>query len=302
MPTKFSSAFDAFVEPARERSEIWRTILGFVLVAGVFLGIMVSLSAIVIFIGEARQTGLGFKLVFELQGGRTVFATFAAVGLITILLPTLWLVVHFLHRRSIFSLIAPNHRINWRFWQIAAIVVALIGILDMILTFSTTEVTQQLTIIRWIPLAIAAAVLVFFQTAAEELIFRGYLQQQLAARFQSRWIWLVLPSVVFGSLHWNPGTFGGNAWLVIVVATLIGLIAGDMTARLGNLSAAMGLHFANNILVFIFLNVPGQSSGVALYLHDVNAKSPEMATGIGMSIVMMIVIYSVFLMILRRRR
>ncbi len=302
MPTKFSSAFDAFVEPARERSEIWRTILGFVLVAGVFLGIMVSLSAIVIFIGEARQTGLGFKLVFELQGGRTVFATFAAVGLITILLPALWLVVHFLHRRSIFSLIAPNHRINWRFWQIAAIVVALIGILDMILTFSTTEVTQQLTIIRWIPLAIAAAVLVFFQTAAEELIFRGYLQQQLAARFQSRWIWLVLPSVVFGSLHWNPGTFGGNAWLVIVVATLIGLIAGDMTARLGNLSAAMGLHFANNILVFIFLNVPGQSSGVALYLHDVNAKSPEMATGIGMSIVMMIVIYSVFLMILRRRR
>lgn len=302
MPTKFSPAFDAYVEPARENNEIWRTILGFVLVAATFLAIVAFLSAVVILIGEARQLGLGYKLVFELQGGRSVFATFAAVGSITILLPALWIVVHFLHRRSIFSLIAPNNRISWRYWQIAAMVVALIGIADMILTFSTTEATQQLTIARWIPLAFIAAVLVFLQTAAEELIFRGYLQQQLAARFQSRWIWLVLPSVGFGALHWNPGTFGGNAWLVIVVATLIGLIAGDMTARLGNLSAAMGMHFANNILVFIFLNVPGQSSGVALYLHDLDAKSPEIAVGMGMSIVIMIVIYSVFLMIMRQRR
>lgn len=302
MPTKFSPAFDAYVEPARDRSEIWRTILGFVLIAATFVAIISSLSAVVIFIGELRQPGLGFKLVFELQIGRSVFATLAAVGSITTLLPALWVVVYFLHKRSIFSLIAPNHRINWRYWQIAAMIVALIGILDMILIFSTTEVTQQLAIMRWIPLAIAAAILVFFQTAAEELIFRGYLQQQLAARFQSRWVWLILPSLLFGSLHWNPTTFGNNAWLVMVVATLIGLIAGDMTARLGNLSAALGLHFANNILVFIFLNVPGQSSGVALYLHEVNAKSPEMAVGMGISIVLMIIIYSVFLMIMRQRR
>lgn len=302
MATKFSSAFDAYVEPARERNEIWRTILGFVVIAVVFIAIVSFLSAVVIFIGEMRQAGLGFKLVFELQGGRTVFATFAAVGSITVLIPALWLVMHFIHRRSIFSLIAPNHRINWRYWQIAAIIVFLIGITDMILTFSTAEVTQQLAISRWIPLALAAAILVFLQTAAEELIFRGYLQQQLAARFQSRWIWLVLPSIGFGALHWNPTTFGDNAWIVIVVATLIGLIAGDMTARLGNLSAALGLHFANNLLVFTILNVPGQSSGVALYLHEIDAKSPEIAVGMGISIILMIAIYSIFLMIMRQRR
>jgi membrane protease YdiL (CAAX protease family) len=38
---------------------------------------------------------------------------------------------------------------------------------------------------------------VFFQAASEELVFRGYLPQQLAARGDSPLVWGFLPSFVF---------------------------------------------------------------------------------------------------------
>ena len=302
MPTKFSPAFDAYVEPARERSEIWRTLLGFVLVAVVFLVATLGLSATIILIGEMQQTGKGFRLVFLLQQGTSVFATFTLVGVITIIIPALWLVVRFLHKRSFWTLIAPDRRINWRYWQIGAIVVALFGIADAVLTLTTQEVEQQHAYMVWFPLALAATVMVFLQTAAEELVFRGYLQQQLAARFQSRWVWLLIPSLLFGSLHYNPTTFGDNTWLVMGIAATIGLIAGDLTARLGNLSAALGIHFANNIVVFVFLNVRGQASGVSLFLHDMDPKSADATSGLILAMILMLAIYGGFLMVWKRRR
>ncbi len=302
MPTKYPPAFDAYVEPARARSEWWRTLLGFALVSIVFLGLTLGLSSLVVLIGELRSTGSGFRLLFMLQQGTSVFATFTLVGVIIFIIPALWLVVRFLHKRSFWTLISPDRRIDWRYWQIGAIVVALFGIADAILTFSSHEVQQQHTFGTWLPLALAATFVVFLQTASEELVFRGYLQQQLAARFQTRWVWLVIPSILFGSLHYNPGTFGDNFWLVMCVAGTIGLIAGDLTARLGNLSAALGIHFANNIIVFIFLNVRGQASGVSLFLYDMDPKAPEAATGMVMAIILMLAIYGVFLMIWKRRR
>ncbi len=51
------------------------------------------------------------------------------------------------------------------------------------------------------------------QTGAEELVFRGYLQQQLAARFASPLIWMVLPALIFGAVHYDPATAGPNVWL-----------------------------------------------------------------------------------------
>lgn len=302
MTTRHAAAFDAYVEPARERSELWRTLLGFALIAALFLLVVAGLAAAVVFAGESIQLGMGYRLAFELNAGTTIFATLSMIGVLGLTIPSLWLVLRYLHKRPLGSVISPSGRINWRMWRIAAGVVMAIASLDMVMTFFGEDVTRQMEISTWLPWAALALVLVFLQTAAEELVFRGYLQQQLAARFQSRWVWMVLPSVLFGALHWNTTTYGDNAYLVIAIATLIGLIAADMTARLGNLSAALGMHFANNVFVMILLNVKGQLSGVSLYLHEMDAKSPETAVGLSISLVAMVVIYGIFVLIHRRRR
>jgi hypothetical protein len=112
------------------------------------------------------------------------------------------------------------------------------------------------------------------QTAAEELVFRGYLMQGLAARFRSWLVWWLVPALLFGLLHWSPQVYGADAWLAVLSATLIGLALADVTARTGGLSLAMGLHFANNVAAVLILAPPSELSWLSLFAVDVDPADP----------------------------
>jgi membrane protease YdiL (CAAX protease family) len=116
---------------------------------------------------------------------------------------------------------------------------------------------------------------VLLQTGAEEILFRGYIQQQLAARFRSPILWMILPSALFGVLHWQPDVMGDNAIYVVAAATLFGLLAADLTAKTGSLGAAWGFHFANNVVAILIVSLDGPLSGLALYTASVDPASPE---------------------------
>lgn len=89
-------------------------------------------------------------------------------------------------------------------------------------------------------------VLVPFQAAAEELMFRGALMQILGAWLKSPVIPIVLPSVLFALMHlYDP-------WALMQVGFL-GLVAGWLTWRTGGLEAAISLHIVNNLVVFLIL-------------------------------------------------
>ncbi len=127
--------------------------------------------------------------------------------------------------------------------------------------------------------------------------------QQLAARFHSRWVWWVLPAVLFGALHYNPLVYGDNTWLVIAAAVLSGLIFGDITARSGDLSIALGLHFANNLTVILLLGVPGQLSSLSLFLQKLNVRDEDvMRLEILTSSGIMLAVYFIYLLVMRARR
>ncbi|MGZ9808920.1 CPBP family intramembrane glutamic endopeptidase [Pseudoroseicyclus sp. H15] len=94
---------------------------------------------------------------------------------------------------------------------------------------------------------------ILIQTATEELIFRGYIQQELAVRSESRLVWMVLPSLVFGALHWGNGSSPTDSFLYAALITIFALLSADLTARTGSLGASIALHFAVNcqsILLF----------------------------------------------------
>ena len=59
---------------------------------------------------------------------------------------------------------------------------------------------------------------------------------------------------------------GGDALLAALAATAVGLALADVTAQTGNLSAAIGLHFANNVLALLVVALPSPISGLALML------------------------------------
>jgi membrane protease YdiL (CAAX protease family) len=117
--------------------------------------------------------------------------------------------------------------------------------------------------------------LLFVQTGAEEILFRGYLQQQLAARFAARWVWFGLPAVIFTLLHVNPEYGTATTLLILGFGILpFALFAADLAEQTGSLGAPMGLHFANNFMALFVVSYEPDISGMALYVSTSPIEDP----------------------------
>jgi len=302
LPRK-TAKFEEYAACAGAFCEPWRTALGVLLIAGIYLAGAGALTFGAIQIAESFRLGAGYTLVFELATYSSRRAVLIALFSIVLALPAMWLVLRFLHKRSLMSLIAPTGRVHWRNYIRALAFVAVFGVLTSVPVLLSSELNQQLSLAQWLPWLAPALLLIFLQTATEELFFRGYLMQQLAARFHSRLVWWVLPALLFGALHYNPAIYGENWWLVVAAAVLAGLIFGDITARSGDLSIAMGLHFANNLISVLLIGVPGQLSSLSLYLQKLNVRDVDaMRFELLASTGVMLAVYFIYLLVLRGRR
>lgn len=89
----------------------------------------------------------------------------------------------------------------------------------------------------------------FFVSLAEEALFRGYLQQRC-----SRWLGaypaLIITALLFGAAHFAAG------WLMVVFATLAGLIYGLAWMWSGRLWVPVLFHFALNLTHLLFFTYP----------------------------------------------
>ena len=251
LPTR-SPRFEAFVEPARARPEIWRLLAGGLIAGAVWLAVT---AALVIGFGRGSATGALLAYLWGFSG------LILGIGVATRLF----------QKRSLASVVGPGG-IEPRAYLIGIAVVALLALPT---AFALDAPARRMGLAEWaaaLPIAIPALAI---QTGAEEMLFRGYLAQGLAARFRSRAIWWVLPALLFGAMHWNPPTFGENAWLVVVSAALTGLILADVTIRTGNLSLAMGMHFANNAIAVLLVAPPSPLSGLTLFEAPINPAAAD---------------------------
>lgn len=256
-------AFDRFVRPARERPALWRLVLGTVLsiaiyalwTAGVLIGAWWLFAR-----GENPVAWADRLVAAETAGGTLLLlATFLGMGLGPIV------AARWLHRRRAGTLFGPRVRVLRDFVTAAAIVFVVLGVAVGLWGVGYDAVANLPPAI-WALLLPLTLLGLLVQTGAEEVLFRGYLQSQLAARFRSPVVWLIGPSVLFGLVHFSPETAGGNAWIVVAAAATFGLIAADLTARTGSIGAAWGFHFANNTVAIALLATDGTITGLALWL------------------------------------
>lgn len=253
------AAFDAFVAPARARPGLWRLALGLALAAALWFG-----TALILF-RLAPRFDVGPRGVLLLY-----LASFAGLAL------GVALAARLLHRRSPLSLIGPGG-MRRRAFAAGVGVVAAAGLATGALGAALAPPVLQVGPLAWAGLLPLALPLVLVQTAAEELLFRGYLVQALAARFRSPLVWAILPALAFGMLHWDGAAYGRDAWLAVAAAAAVGLAFTDVTVRTGNLSAAIGLHFANNVLALLVVAMPGPTAALALAVSPVDAAHPMRA-------------------------
>lgn len=255
--------------PARLRPEPWRLALGLAAIEAIFALAIYGFDAVLaraapgladaVYMGDT-PTGLIVQLVsYGFLGLATAFVT------------------ERLHRRPARSLLGPEGTVARPMLR------AFLGALAfyMVIQFSPPwgdffaieEVRPPLTWLLALPFALSALLV---QTASEELLYRGYLQQQLAARFRSPLIWMILPNLAFASVHWNEGTGWVDNWQYVIWAFCFGLACSDLTARSGSLGPAIGLHLANNAYAFLFFGeLGGADSGLSLFLFPATPDLPD---------------------------
>ena len=143
------------------------------------------------------------------------------------------------------------------------------GILYLALIFlppwDFSHYTLNLAPVAWMLLLPFSFVALFIQVTAEEVVFRGWLQQSLARISPSPVIWMGIPSVLFGLAHWSPETPPDQAMAYVIWATAFGLACADLTARTGTLGTAIGFHMTTNIISILITAVEGPVDGLALF-------------------------------------
>ena len=182
----------------------------------------------------------------------------------------IWLAVGitcvFVHKRGFSSIFGGLPNVAEQFGRVLAILIA-VGIAVIILPPWGDDVgyVQARPVSQWLVMLPLSLLALLIQTGAEEVLFRGYLQQQLAARFRSPLIWMLIPSTLFALGHYAPGTGGDNALTIAIWAGVFGILTADITARAGTLGPAMAMHFINNLSAMLIVSFPDQMSGLSLY-------------------------------------
>ncbi|WP_281966424.1 CPBP family intramembrane glutamic endopeptidase [Roseovarius nanhaiticus] len=249
------------VEPARRSAALWRLMVGIVLITAVFLALSLIYGFLItqfIPIEAWGEDGLGIEQATTPLGA---LVNLFAFGL---LIMALALVLPLIHKRGLRSVIG---RPALALRQGGRVLLYMLGVYvaaSLVQLIDPIPLTPGLDPSRWLALLPLTLLGLLIQTGAEEVVFRGYLQSQLAARVRHPAVWLVLPALLFGMLHFQPGIMGSAAWVIVVWAALFGIAAADLTARCGTLGPAIALHFGNNFAAIALSAPTGYFDGLAL--------------------------------------
>ncbi|MEX0302076.1 MAG: lysostaphin resistance A-like protein [Leisingera sp.] len=277
-------AHEALVRFARPQPELWRLLLGLLLVASVSFAMTAALQVIVagLFPGAWLQ---------GLADGSNPGSMLVLLGSFAFLSLGVAMAARVFHHRSFATVTGHLRPLVWQFGKVSLYLLGLSVLLMGLPPYSMgPPLSPNLPFWTWLgilPLSIAA---VLVQTGSEEILFRGYIQQALAARFRSPLVWLAAPSALFALGHYLPAEAGENAPLIALWAGLFGLLMADLTARAGTLGPAIAVHFFNNVTALLLFASPTSLNGLALYLipfdmADVQALRPWMAVDFALMLV-----------------
>lgn len=167
-------------------------------------------------------------------------------------IPALAVLIRPVHGLRFMDMVAPGQRFDLGMLIRSALVFAVPVLATIIYGLLTGEVTRSdvalRTFLAWLP---ATLVLFALQSAAEELLFRGYLAQGVQVMFRRTIVTVLLTAVLFTLAH--EGSDIRAVWAQRADIMTMALFLSWTTLRFGRLEAAMGVHIANNILFACFI-------------------------------------------------
>jgi membrane protease YdiL (CAAX protease family) len=247
-------AFERYVDAARNgRTAFWRTAATTILTFA--LSTLVGMALLIVAVTLTIEGAFGRASAPRLTEGHLLLV--GTLGILALLWPFLWLFLRLFQRRQLSTVLGIEGRVRMGDFGRGAVAQVLAALPLLAVSLAFTDVERS-TIPLDVYLFWLAPLLpvILLQTSAEEVFFRGFLPQALAARFRAPLVFVVVPTALFAVLHYNGDLSGTENLLLMIWYVGFALLALLMVVRTGNLGAAMGLHFATNVLAILIVGDP----------------------------------------------
>ena len=254
---------ERLVAPARNKSDILRLIFGLVTITFLYMMmVMLGGHVVSVIMGDAWV-----QAIVNSPGLTSPSQMLTILGSFGFMIIAVCLVVILLHHRSPMTLLGGFRLATTQFFKAMRNLLPYMALM-VTLAFVTEELQPNLMLELWLSLLPLTLLFLLVQVSAEELVFRGYFQSQLAALGLHKSIWILLPAVLFGLLHYDPIIMGSAAPWVVLWAICFGVLAADLTARSGTLGPAVAFHFAVNFLSIGVIGIADYLGGLNLYSYS----------------------------------
>ncbi len=166
------------------------------------------------------------------------------------------LLVKPLHNRTFGTVVNGGRRIRWGRMMFAAVAWIAVSALYLIYALKSDPGNFRInnTSNSLIILALLALILIPFQAAFEEVLFRGYLMQGFAVLARNRWIPVLSTSILFGLMHGlNPEVIQYGFLTMMPQYIFFGIVFAVLTMFDDGIELAIGAHAANNIFLSVLV-------------------------------------------------
>ena len=231
-------------------------------------GYFLTLFLIVLIFGFIGQLPMTIDALFTnkaaVQYGTSPFQLIEAFGrnkfFFFLLFPftltffTVLMAVQLILKRPWLSVITARKSFDWNRFGFASFVLGGIVLISFVFTlYSNKQLQWNFNPSAFYPLLIIALIMVPLQTAAEEVVMRGFIFQVIGSSGAKGWHAVAVTGVVFGLLHAaNPEVQVLGPW-VISYYIITGLFLGLIVLMDDGLELAIGYHMVNNLFATLIV-------------------------------------------------
>ena len=236
-----------------------------------FLGFIVantigSIPIVIVLFTSFVKNGMDFSMLSNTQhafsGMDKNIVLFAMLFIFAVMLFSMIIFVKLIHGRSWTQVINGTKRVRWSRFFFAFAIYGVILLIFFAISFITEPEKVEFSFepVKFFIMLLIVLIFIPMQASTEEFAFRGYLAQGIASWTKSRWWALIIPSVLFGLMHFvNTEVVEYGFWVMMPQYLFMGFMFGAMSVLDDGIELAMGVHTVNNLMASALVTFDGSS-------------------------------------------
>jgi membrane protease YdiL (CAAX protease family) len=203
-----------------------------------------------------------------------------------------WALIRKMHKRTFSMTVNGRQTVRWNHVFAGFGVWFLLMFVFLAISYiaGADNFVWQFNIAKFIPLLIISLLMIPFQSAFEEYIFRGYIAQGIGALTKNRWLVIFIPGLLFGLAHGASTEVAEHGfWVIMPQYILFGLFFGLIAVLDDGIELSIGIHAANNLFVCLFVTKETSSLRTPAILKQLEIS--HLAESIGLLVAISLTVF-----------